>query len=208
MLPHTVVVDYAVALLSASVACDLLALLAQEDDLRVVGYWTLLFGTLAAAFAALSGYSALTVADPSGPAREIVLRHRNLALATLAAFAPLATWRVLLRGRLPERRRALYWALALVALAMLVVTAWLGGTAVFRHGVGVRAQRPVAFAAVAARSPQRPPLHHRRCNPLGAAAAAGQRQTPTRFPQRFCTCSLENPFTPTTRSFSWSARGR
>lgn len=137
MVPHTIVVDFAVALLITSVACDLLAQLAEDRDLRTVAHWTLVLGTLAAAFAAISGYAAAAAAAPTGVAEVIVLRHRNLGLATLACFLPAAAWRVLSHGHPPERHQGLYWLLVFAGLGALVATAYLGGTAVFRHGVGV-----------------------------------------------------------------------
>ena len=40
MVPHPIIVDFAVALLVVSVAFDLLASIAEERDLRVVAWWT------------------------------------------------------------------------------------------------------------------------------------------------------------------------
>lgn len=137
MVPHTVIVDFAVALLLTSVGADMLSQLIDEDELRVFGAWALLIGTLAACFAVLSGYAAYSAAAPIGAANDAVVSHRNAGLVTMACFAPLAAWRFALRGQLPQRHAGLYWALAVTGAAALVVTAYLGGTAVFTHGVGV-----------------------------------------------------------------------
>ena len=88
MLPHTVVVDFAVALLLTSVGADVLSMLAEEDEFRVVATWTLVFGTGAAIFAALSGYAAYDDAAPTGLAEAVILNHRNAGLVTLACFVP------------------------------------------------------------------------------------------------------------------------
>lgn len=138
MVPHTVVVDFAVALLITSVVCDVLGKLAEEVELATVAHWTLIFGALAAAFSALSGYAAYSAAAPTGIAEQVVLRHRNLGLVALGCFAAAATWRVLSHGLPPQRYQGLYWGITFVGLGALVITAYLGGTAVFRHGVGVR----------------------------------------------------------------------
>lgn len=137
MVPHPIVVHFAVALTVTSVLCDLLALIGDEDDLRIVGAWTLVFGAAAAAFAVLSGLAAADAAGATGEAAATVLSHRNFAFATTALLLPAAAWRFALRGRLPERYAGLYWTLVLVALGLLVVTGWYGGSAVYRHGVGV-----------------------------------------------------------------------
>ena len=136
MVPHPIVVHFAVALTVTSVVCDLLALVGDEDDLRIVGAWTLTFGAVAAAFAVLSGLAAADAAAPEGMAETVVLNHRNFAFATTACLVPAACWRFALRGRLPDRLAGLYWTLVLVALALLTVTGWYGGAAVYRYGVG------------------------------------------------------------------------
>lgn len=137
MVPHTVVVDFAVALLLTSLACDLLALLGDEQELRTVGAWTQLFGAAAAVFAVLSGLVAANAVETSGPVHELVLTHRNLGIATAVLAAPAAAWRFLRHGALPERAAWLYWTLVLGSTGALTVAAWLGGVLVFRHGVGV-----------------------------------------------------------------------
>jgi len=137
LLPHTVVVDFAVALLLTSVGADLLSKLAEEDEFRIVATWTLVFGAGAAIFAALSGYAAYDDAAPTGLAEAVVLNHRNAGLVTLACFVPASIWRLVLRGHAPEKYAIGYWSLVVLGTAAVLVTAYLGGTAVFRHGVGV-----------------------------------------------------------------------
>lgn len=137
MLPHTVVVDFAVALLLTSVGADLLCMLAEEDEFRIVATWTLVFGTVAAIFAAFSGYAAYDEAAPTGLAEAVILNHRNAGLVTLACFVPASAWRLMLRGHTPEKYAIGYWSLVALGTSAVVVTAYLGGAAVFRHGVGV-----------------------------------------------------------------------
>lgn len=115
----------------------MLSILAEEDEFRIVATWTLVFGTGAAIFAALSGYAAYDDAAPTGLAEAVILNHRNAGLVTLACFVPATAWRLLLRGHLPEKNAAGYWSLVVLGTCAVVVTAYLGGTAVFRHGVGV-----------------------------------------------------------------------
>jgi len=137
LLPHTVVVDFAVALLLTSVAADLLSKFAEDEEFRIVATWTLVFGSMAAIFAAMSGYAAYSDAAPTGVAEAVVLKHRNAGLVTLACFVPAAVWRMLLRGHAPGKNAVGYWSLVLIGTGAVLVTAYLGGTAVFRHGVGV-----------------------------------------------------------------------
>ena len=125
------------ALLATSVVCDLLASTVDEEDLRIVGSWTLTFGAIAAVFAVLSGYAAHNAALPTGAAEATVIRHRFGGWIVLATFAPLAAWRLFSGGQLPKRGRSVYWLLALLGAVALATTAYLGGSAVFQHGVGV-----------------------------------------------------------------------
>lgn len=135
MVPHTVVVDFAVALLLTSVGCDLLGGAAEEDDLHIVALWTLLFGAGAAALSVLSGYAAADAVEPTGDALQTVLWHRNTAIATLVGALPLAAWRFR-AGAAPPTHGA-YWLLTVFTIGSLLVTAYLGGSSVFRYGVGV-----------------------------------------------------------------------
>jgi uncharacterized membrane protein len=137
VLPHTLVVDFAVALLLTSVATDLLARLADDDEFRVVATWTLVFGAIAAILAAISGYAAYDDAAPTGAAEAVVLNHRNAGLVLVACFVPAAVWRLAAGGRPPTRFAGVYWTLVAIGTTAVVVAAYLGGNAVFRHGVGV-----------------------------------------------------------------------
>lgn len=137
MVPHTVVVDFAVALLITSVACDLLGRAAEEEELVTVATWTLYFGTLAAGFAVLSGLAAYDLAAPDGVADATALRHRNSGIVTLSCFTACTLWRLRAHGTIGGRWSGIYWLIASIGLGSLVVTGWLGGRLVFLHGVGV-----------------------------------------------------------------------
>ncbi len=137
MLPHTVIVDFGVALLLTSAACEVLAAIAEDDEFRIVALWTLVFGTAASVLAAISGFAAYNDAAPVGAADTVVIWHRNAGIAMLACFLPAAVWRLVLRGEYPQRLTAVYWTIVVIGTAAVAVTAYLGGTAVFRHGVGV-----------------------------------------------------------------------
>ena len=136
MVPHPIIVDFAVALLVVSVGFDLLASLADERDLRVVAWWTLLVGTVAAALAVISGYAAAQVAGTEPRVVETIALHRNLGIVTLVCFGVCSLWRARRPGSFPDRYRDVYWAIAAVGLATLLVTAYFGGILVFRLGVG------------------------------------------------------------------------
>jgi uncharacterized membrane protein len=142
MVPHPIIVDFAVALLVVSVAFDLLASIVEERDLRVVSWWTLLLGTVAAALAVVSGFAAARLAGNDSPVVETIAWHRNLGIVTLACFGACTLWRLRWPASFPERFRDLYWALTAIGLGALLVTAYFGGILVFRLGVGFRPPGP------------------------------------------------------------------
>jgi len=136
MVPHPIIVDFAVALLVVSVAFDLLASIAEERDLRVVAWWTLILGTVAAMLSAVSGYVASGLAGSDPVVVETIQLHRNLGLATVAAFTTCAVWRIREPASFPRRFRDAYWAITALGLGLLLVTGYFGGILVFRLGVG------------------------------------------------------------------------
>jgi uncharacterized membrane protein len=104
-----------------------------------------LLGTLGAGAAFLSGQRASSSLESLAPAAESVLAdHEAQAVLALIALAVATLWRLMVTwlGR-DDRRvsigffRLLALPAALVALAMLALTADLGGHLVYRHGVGV-----------------------------------------------------------------------
>ena len=136
MVPHPIIVDFAVALLVVSVAFDALAAVVEERDLRIVAWWTLMIGTVAAALSAISGYVAAGIAGTDPTVVETIATHRNLGLATLTCFAICAAWRLRDPGGFPTRYRDAYWALTAIGLTSLIITGYYGGVLVFRLGVG------------------------------------------------------------------------
>ena len=124
MVPHPIIVDFAVALLVVSFGFDVLASVVEDRDLRVVSWWTLLLGTVAAALAVVSGYAAASVASTETRVAETISLHRNLGIVTLVCFAVCSAWRIPHPGSFPDRYRDLYWGLAAIGLASLVLTAY------------------------------------------------------------------------------------
>ena len=137
MVPHAIIVDFAISLLVVSVGSDLLASVVEEHDLRVLGWWALMLGTLAAALAVVSGFVSAAAAGNDAEIVRTVALHRNLAIAVVTCFAICAGWRGWLGGEFPRKYAELYWILSGGGLGALMVAAYFGGILVFRMGVGV-----------------------------------------------------------------------
>lgn len=138
---HPVLVHFTIAPLLLSVAAFVgAALLPAKNDWRgqmvVFAHWNLRLGYLFALVTAWLGWLAYDSVAHDDAGHVAMTAHRDAAMLTVALFTPffIASW---FRQRIG---RGLGLVLAIAVLlpgAALVRTGWLGGEAVFRHGLGV-----------------------------------------------------------------------
>ncbi|MGZ6141933.1 MAG: DUF2231 domain-containing protein [Myxococcales bacterium] len=135
---HPFVLHFAVGLLLTAPICDVLGLLLRREPLLFAGRWMTLSGTIAAVASFLTGFGAEASLGPHSAAGEALLHlHRALGIVLVLAWVPIAAWRAFSKLPLPLRARTLYLAAAFTAAAILTVETILGGTLVYRHGVGL-----------------------------------------------------------------------
>jgi uncharacterized membrane protein len=136
---HMVVVHFPIALLPVSLLCDALGRLTGSRDLHAVARWTLWLGTISVGVAAWTGIAGADDVHPyiTDAAEELMTRHMNLQLGTLAAAVVLSLWRLAARPY-PWRGGALYLLISAAMVLNMLVAADLGGQMVFVHGVAVR----------------------------------------------------------------------
>ena len=143
---HPMVVHFPIALICLAPLFDLACLVFRSrlwlDRTATTLY---LVGTLGAGAAFLSGQRAAEAVESLTPAAESVLAdHEAQAVLTLIVLAVATLLRLMVTwlGR-DDRRikvgifRLLALPVAIAALAMMVLTADLGGQLVYKHGVGV-----------------------------------------------------------------------
>ena len=148
---HVVVVHFPIAFIAFAPLFDLACLVFRDrvwlDRAAAAMY---LLGTLGAGAAYLLGERAAEAVVSMTPAAESVLAdHEAQAVITLSVLAVATLLRLVVTwlGR-DDRRikiglfRLLALPAVLVALAMLALTADLGGQLVYRHGVGVAIESP------------------------------------------------------------------
>lgn len=138
---HPAILPFATGLLLFATLLDGAGTVVRRHSLADASYWNLLGGTLAALLAVVTGWVALGALEPppgAGPASLLNL-HRALGILAVAAYAPLAAWRLALKGARPARGQTLYLTLLFVGAALLLATTALGELAVYQHGVGVAA---------------------------------------------------------------------
>lgn len=109
-----------------------------------LGYWCLALGLLAALPTILAGFLDYVALAPDEPV-DAATAHMLVMLSATAAFA--AAW--LLRARTGAALAPPVWALVseLAGALLLAVGGWLGGTLVYRHGLG-GAGKPATRPAV------------------------------------------------------------
>lgn len=147
---HVMVVHFPIAFIAFAPLLDVACLVFRDrvwlDRAAAAMY---LFGTLGAGAAYLLGEKAAeTVQSTMTPAAESVLAdHEAQAVITLVVLAAVTLLRLLVTwmGRNDRRIRVGIFRLlalpaAVAALAMLALTANLGGQLVYRHGVGVEVE--------------------------------------------------------------------
>ena len=140
---HPAILPFATGLLLFAALLDAAGTVVRRQSLASASHWNLLGGTVAAIVAVVTGWIALGALDPSpgpGPAALLNL-HRALGIIVVLVFAPLAGWRLALKGARPVRGQTLYLTLLFVGAAALLGATALGEVAVYQHGVGVSAAR-------------------------------------------------------------------
>lgn len=147
---HPMLVHFPIVLLLCAVATQFLVLsragdLAAHRCLANVALALLLLGAVAAAAAAVFGDIALDKAINLGFPKAPLEEHEELGLTTMWLFIALsvitllAWWRgFALRGG----KGWLLFAIGLVGIALLLITAYHGGDLVYRIGVNVLPVKP------------------------------------------------------------------
>lgn len=136
---HPIFVHFTVALLSLAVGLFVVTPFVKkplQEQWQIVSRWALWFG---AGFTIMTGFTGLyaynTVAHDTS-AHLAMTDHRNWAVVTMLLFLALAVWSIV--RELKSRPLGPAFVVCIViAGAVLASTAWRGGEAVYRYGLGV-----------------------------------------------------------------------
>ncbi|CAA9461957.1 MAG: hypothetical protein AVDCRST_MAG28-3437 [uncultured Rubrobacteraceae bacterium] len=133
---HGATNHFPIALLFVSVILDAVA--GKRPYLRSTAWLLLVLGTLGAIAATVTGLVAHLAYEDDPILLAAIEPHQFLAFGTTAIFAGLAVWRWRSLRRSSDVGGTLpYLAIALVGLAVLGVTGFLGGNLVSEWGIGV-----------------------------------------------------------------------
>jgi uncharacterized membrane protein len=137
-LLHPALVHFAIAFLVAGGLAESIGILARRERAERFGSVLVVLGTLALVPTVASGFLALNVVTLPAGSHDVMGAHERMGIVLLGTFLALALWKGWHQGRIPEVQRPLYAVALLGGVAMVLGAAWLGGTAVYAHGVGVR----------------------------------------------------------------------
>lgn len=131
---HPMLVMFPVALLVTAVIFDVIDTVGGPKFLGEVAYWNITVGLIGGLLAAAAGTFDLLALPAGTRAKRVGLTHAAANIAVILLFA--AVWVVRLNADSRAAGGALI-AIEVVAVAILGLSAWLGGELVDRLGVGV-----------------------------------------------------------------------
>ncbi|HET7730217.1 MAG TPA: DUF2231 domain-containing protein [Usitatibacter sp.] len=129
---HPMLVPIAIGCFIFSLAADIACLATgARDPWNLLAYYTMIGGIIGALLAALPGLIDLLSLPP--PIRSTAVTHMAINLTVVALYIVNA-W---MRHASPQDLKV-PMILSFVAIALLVVSGWLGGKMVYEAGVGVQ----------------------------------------------------------------------
>lgn len=134
---HAALNDLPAALLLVAVLFDLGGWLLKRETIRAAGLWTLWAGVVGGWAAYVAGRMAEEVIEHGDAIHDIMEAHEDWALYTMIAFTLVLLWKLWRRNRLSPKEEYGQMALSVLALAVLLRVAFLGGKLVFEHASGV-----------------------------------------------------------------------
>jgi uncharacterized membrane protein len=130
---HPMLIPFPIGLWVFSLVCDLIYVFGTQNAVwKTVALYSMIGGLIGALVAAVPGLIDL-LSLPEGP-RSTAIVHMSINLVVVALFAINIWMRV--RGGDTGTSNTPVW-LSVLAVALLVVSGWLGGKLVYERGVAV-----------------------------------------------------------------------
>jgi uncharacterized membrane protein len=132
---HPMLIPFPLALWATSFAVDILFYFLRHPALLVIAKFMIAAGCLGAIAAAIPGIiDWLAIKD--GDVKRVANWHARLNVAALVVFAISLFLRMSTYSELVGRRLTVPFLLSLVGMILILISGWLGGELVFRHGIG------------------------------------------------------------------------
>ncbi len=132
---HPIVVHFVIAMAVVAVLFDLIGVLGRRPQLFEVGFWNLLFATLAIFVAIIFGQVEAGLANPYGASREILNLHTTLGWSLAGVLAVLTGWRYVIRSKDPERLPLSFLAAGGVLCILVGIQVTLGNQLIWIYGL-------------------------------------------------------------------------
>lgn len=134
---HPVAVHFAIAFLVVGGCCEAWGLFKGLTDTARFGERLVLIGLFFLVPTLFTGYVAANSIEVSADAQGLLDAHERNGWIVLGAFVALQFWRGWRSGELSRREGQLYAIGLLVAVAITIYSAMLGGEMVYLNGIGV-----------------------------------------------------------------------
>jgi uncharacterized membrane protein len=129
---HPSLVHLPISLLPLAIGADALGRATGNRGLLETGRRTVGVAAVGAALSGVSGLIAQEEVNVQGETMDMLITHRNINIAATLVTGLMAVWRS------KRYRPSLgYLGLGLAGVGVLAYSAYLGGTLVYKHGVGV-----------------------------------------------------------------------
>jgi uncharacterized membrane protein len=129
---HQMLIVFPLGLLATAVVFDIVAVFANLPELSAAAYWMIIAGVIGGLTAAPFGLIDWLHIERGTRARRIGAMHGIGNVVVVVLFS--AAWLLRERGAPPP---TISWILAVAAILLSLVTAWIGGELVSRLGIGV-----------------------------------------------------------------------
>lgn len=134
---HPMLVHFPIALLSAAVLFDLLAVRWRPEEFRTTSFCTLVLGLAGGLASVISGHMAEEAVEHTGLPEQVLEIHEKLGFATFWLFGGLLGLRLAEWFGWIAERPPLRIGLGLGAVVVLLVASYYGGSLVYDYGAGV-----------------------------------------------------------------------
>jgi uncharacterized membrane protein len=153
---HQMLIVFPLGLLATAAIFDILALIRDSSSFFITSYWMIVAGLIGGLVAAVFGLVDWLAIPVGTRAKFIGAWHGGGNVFVVLLFA-ISWW---LRRPAPDDPSGVALSCSFVAVVIALVTAWLGGELVDRHGVGVddgaNLNAPSSLSGPAVREPGHP----------------------------------------------------
>jgi len=129
---HPMMVHFPIAIVTIGFIADLASLFFKKETwLQKSALWLLIFGTLAALAAVITG--ALFTSEMSGSAGEVRETHEMFAFITLGALVVTSVFKIIVHNKPTVTLKWVAFLLYAIATLSVSITGFFGGTLVYNY---------------------------------------------------------------------------